>query len=74
MQTGGSSRLICVWADQCQTCARLLQEAKHERRAAKAAAKAAAARGHHHKAAKRSGERDHPEAADATAAKSKRLR
>ena len=70
MQTGGPSRLICVWADQCQTCARLLQEAKHERRAAKAAA----ARGHHNKAAKRSGERDHPEAADATAAKSKRLR
>ena len=68
VQTGGPSRLICVWADQCQTCARLLQEAKHERRAAKAAA----ARGHHHKAAKRSGERDHPPADDTTAAKSKR--
>ena len=72
VQTGGPSRLICVWADQCQTCARLLQEAKDERRAAKAAA-AAAARGFNNKAAKRSGERD-PDAADTTAAKSKRLR
>ena len=72
VQTGGPSRLVCSWADQCQECARLIQEGKDERRAAKAAA-AAAARGLNNKAAKRSGERD-PEAADTTAAKSKRLR